>query len=83
MKMMMEIPRSRWARVVKRWLNNEGREKSCRYENCGSNSVGPPRRVRYYVERGSVVRETLEYLDPETFARERGISPYPRKTEEE
>ena len=52
-----------WLQLVRRWLRNGGRSKVDR--------SGREAYTRHYISRnGFVMRQTVEYLDPETFARE-------------
>ena len=54
-----------WLQLVRRWLRSDGRNK------VDSWNLETGEYVRHYVSRyGDLVRETSEYLDPETFARE-------------
>jgi hypothetical protein len=53
-----------WLRLVRKWLRNGGRYRKMT-DNASSGYS------RYFIDReGNLIRETVEVVDPETFARE-------------
>jgi hypothetical protein len=52
-----------WLRLIRRWLRNGYSRGLEQFESGGY--------IRHYIDRdGRLVRQTVEYLDPEAFARE-------------
>jgi hypothetical protein len=54
-----------WLQLVRRWLRDGGHWKVDRWDQDSGEHT------RHYINRyGQLVRETVEHLDPESFARE-------------